>query len=261
MDLTGRVAVVTGGGRGNGRAIAERLAAAGAVVVIGDVNRDDLAQVVSGIEAAGGRAVGQFCDVSSEADVEALFQTAEDLGGPHAVVAQAGTVLEATLEEIEPDQWRRFLSVDLDGTYLCARAAIPRMRKLGGGSIVTMAGTYAFQPERGVAVQATAKAAVMGLTRALAVEVGEDNIRVNAIVPGYIETPLMAMWADAHEDPAAIRAEAAQMHALKRIGRPEEIAATALFLCSDESSFSTGHPYYVDGGLSAGHSHTANIPD
>ncbi|MBU3995203.1 MAG: SDR family oxidoreductase [Actinobacteria bacterium] len=261
MDMTGKVAVVTGGGRGNGEAIARRLAQAGAHVVIGDINADDLARVVADIEREGGKATGRICDVSDPDQVEALFQAADELGGPNAVVAQAGAVLEATLESIEPDAWDRFMSVDVKGTYLCVRAAIPRMRALGGGSIVTMSGTYAYLPEKGVAAQAAAKAAIMGMTKAVAVEVGPDNIRVNCIVPGYIETPLVKLWADTHRDPEGIRQAAADLHALGRMGRPDEIGAMALFLCSDESSFSTGHPYHVDGGLAAGLNYTSNIPD
>jgi len=252
MRMDGKVVVVTGAGRGNGRAIAERLAAEGATVVLGDINTADLEAVVSGITESGGKATGQYCDVSQEADVEALMAAAENLGGPHAVVAQAGASFEGTLEETPPDKWDWFLSVDLKGTYLCARAAIPRMRMLGGGSIVNMSGTYAYMPEYGVAVQAAAKGAILAVTRALAVEVGRYNIRANCIVPGYIETPMVTNWANMHADPAAARAAAAQLHALRRMGKPEEVAAMALFLCSEESSFSTGHPYHVDGGLATG---------
>src|SRR5258708_5261761 len=181
MRLDGRVIVVTGAARGNGRAIAKRLAADGAHVVLGDINVEDVSAVAKAIEAAGGRAVAQRCDVSDEGNVEDLMSTAEGLGGPHGVVAQAGATFDATLEDTTPEQWDWFLSVDLRGTYLCARAAIPRMRRLGGGSIVNMSGTYAYMPEYGVAVQAAAKGAIMALTRALAVEVGRDNIRVNCI--------------------------------------------------------------------------------
>jgi NAD(P)-dependent dehydrogenase (short-subunit alcohol dehydrogenase family) len=252
MRMDGKVAVVTGAGRGNGRAIAEALAAEGATVVLGDLNTADLDQVVESITAAGGTAVAQRCDVSVEADVEALVARAEELGGPHAMVAQAGATYEGTLEETPPDKWDWFLSVDLKGTYLSARAAIPRMRRLGGGSIVTMSGTYAYLPEYGVAVQAAAKGAIMSVTRALAVEVGPDNIRVNCIVPGYIETPMVTNWANTHADPDAARKAAADLHSLRRLGRPDEVGKLAVFLCSDDSSFSTGHPFHVDGGLATG---------
>ncbi|MDA8323992.1 MAG: glucose 1-dehydrogenase [Actinomycetota bacterium] len=252
MRMHGKVAVVTGAASGNGRAIAERLAAEGARVVCADLNAAGLAEVTAGITAAGGSAEAVTCDVSSPDDVAALFERAAALGGPHALVAQAGAMYENTLEDTTPEAWDRFMSVDVKGTYLCARAAIPLMRALGGGSIVAMSGTYAVQAEPGVAVQCAAKGAIMSLTRAIAVEVGPDNIRANCIAPGYIETPMVRRWADAQPDPAGARAEAARMHALQRMGTPAEIAAMALFLCSDESSFCTGHTYFVDGGLSVG---------
>ncbi len=252
MQMQGRVAVVTGAGRGNGRAIAERLASEGAIVVLGDINVEDLDEVRAAIEAEGGKAVTQLCDVSDEVAVEALMETAEGLGGPHALVAQAGSMYEGTLENTAAADWDRLMSVDVKGSYLCARAAVPRMRALGGGSIVLMSGTYAYLPEYAVAVQAAAKGAIMSMTRALAVEVGPENIRANCIVPGYIETPMVTNWASLHADPDAARAEAGNLHALRRMGKPEEVGAMALFLCSDESSFSTGHPFHVDGGLAAG---------
>ncbi|UED83942.1 SDR family NAD(P)-dependent oxidoreductase [Streptomyces profundus] len=247
-----RVAVVTGAGRGNGEAIARRLAAEGAHVVLGDLLLDEVTGVAGDIEAKGGRATALRCDVSREDEVEALMAAAEELGGPHAVVAQAGARHEGGLMATDPAKWDAFMAVDVRGTYLCARAAVPRMRRLGGGSIVTMSGTFAIVPEPGIAVQAAGKGAILALTRAIAVEHGPDNIRCNAIVPGYIETPMVERWANDHPDPAAARQAVTSMHALRRLGTPEEIAAMALFLCSDESSFSTGHPFPVDGGLSIG---------
>lgn len=250
--MQGKVAVITGAARGNGRAIAERLAAEGATVVLGDIDEGGVVAAADAITGSGGAAIGRRCDVSQEADVEALVAAADELGGPHAMVAQAGAMYEGTFEDTTPQEWDRHFAVDVRGSYLCARAAIPRMRALGGGSIVLMSGTYAYMPEYGIAVQAAAKGAIMSMTRALAVEVGPDNIRANCLVPGYIETPMVTNWADMHEDPTAARRRAANLHSLKRIGRPEEVAALALFLCSDESSFSTGHPYHVDGGLATG---------
>ncbi len=249
MQMRGKVAVVTGAASGNGRAIAERLAAEGAHVVCGDINAEALAHVTAGIAATGGKVEAVCSDVASPGDVEHLVSVAESLGGPHAMVAQAGASYENKLEDTPPEAWDLFMSVDVRGTYLCMRAAIPRMRRLGGGSIVAMSGTYAVKAEPGVAVQCAAKGAIMSLVRGVAVEVGTDGIRVNCIAPGYISTPMVDRWADAQPDPAAVRQVAARMHALSRMGTAAEIAAMALFLCSDESSFCTGHAYFVDGGL------------
>jgi NAD(P)-dependent dehydrogenase (short-subunit alcohol dehydrogenase family) len=247
-----KVAVVTGAASGNGRAIAERLAAEGAGVLLADVDEPGVEQVADGIAALGGSATARRCDVSSEDDVETLMAVAESMGGPHALVAQAGILLEGTLEETSLEGWERHMAVDVRGTFLCARAAIPRMRTLGGGSIVAMSGTYAFQVEPGVAASATAKGAILAMTRAIAVENGIDGIRCNCIAPGYIDTPMVARWADVQPDPAEARRSAGEMHALGRMGTPQEIAAMAAFLCSDESSFCTGQCYFVDGGLSSG---------
>ena len=250
--LSGKVVVVTGAARGNGLAIASRLVDEGARVVMGDLLEDQVLDAAASLDDGTGRAVGVRCDVTSEADVEALMARAAELGGPHAVVAQAGARHEGGIMSTTPEQWDAFMAVDVKGTFLCARAAIPHMRRLGGGSIVAMSGTYGFLPEPGVAVQAAGKGAVAALTRAIAVEAGPDNIRCNCIVPGYIDTPMLRRWADDHPDPQAAIDAAADMHALRRIGRAEEIAAMAAFLVSDDSSFCSGQAYFVDGGLAAG---------
>ena len=252
MQMEGKVAVVTGAARGNGRAIAERLALEGAHVVCGDLNGDAMERTVAEILSAGGKAEPVECDVSKEVDVEMLMSVAEERGGPHAVVAQAGILYENTLEDTEPADWDRMMSVDVRGTYLCARAAIPRMRELGGGSIVNMSGTYAIWAEPGVAASCAAKGAIMSLTRAIAIENGDAGIRCNCIVPGYVDTPMVAEWLAAQPDPDRAREKIGKQHALGRIARPEEIANVALFLCSDESSFCTAQPFIVDGGQSAG---------
>jgi len=252
MRMQGKVAVVTGAARGNGYAIAKRLLDEGAHVIIGDLDQRAVDAAVTSLGAEGREVSGIRCDVSNPVDVEAMMALAEALGGPHALVAQAGARHEGSAMSTTPEQWDAFMSVDVKGTFLCATAAIPRMRALGGGSIVAMSGTYGFMPEPGVAVQSAGKGAIYALTRALAVEAGPNNIRVNCIAPGYIDTPMLRAWAADHADPAAAIDVAANMHALRRIGRAEEIAAAALFLCSDESSFTSGHCLTVDGGLTAG---------
>jgi NAD(P)-dependent dehydrogenase (short-subunit alcohol dehydrogenase family) len=252
VRMEGKVAVVTGAATGIGRAVANRLAAEGATVVALDVDDDGLCEVVAEIVAAGGQAYAERADVSSAADLERAFARTEALGGPHAVVANAAIQYERTLEDTPPEDWDRVMGVNVRGVYLCARASIPRMRALGGGSIVNMASVNGFWVEPSLAAYCTAKGAVITLTRAIALENGRDGIRCNCICPGYIDTGMAQRYFEVQDDPEAAREEAGKLHALGRIGRPEEIAAMALFLCSDESSFCTAGAYVVDGGLTAG---------
>ncbi len=252
MRMDEKAVVVTGAARGIGRAIAERLAAAGADVIAADVDLDELSAAAAAIQAAGGRVAVQRCDVADPDEVEALMAKAEARGGPHALVSNAAIQYERTIEDTPPDDWDRVMGINLKGAYLCARAAIPRMRRLGGGSIVNMASVNGFWVEPQLGAYCTAKGGVINLTRAIALDFGKDGIRCNCICPGYIDTGMAQRYFEVQADPEAARAEAGRLHALGRIGRPEEIAAMALFLCSDESSFCTAQPFIVDGGLSAG---------
>jgi len=252
VELEGKIAVVTGAAQGNGRAIAELLAREGAQVVLGDIDEPTLAEAVGAIEAAGGRATGVRCDVTDAADVDALIAAAEDLGGPHVVVAQAGGLFGATIEGTTPEVWDRIMAIDVKGTFLTVRAALPRMRRLGGGAIVTMSGTFAHWAEHGVAAHCAAKGAILSFTRAAAIEAAPDGIRVNAIAPGYVATPMVESFYAEAADGAELRARVERWHALGRIATPQEIAEMALFLASDRSSFCTGQTYVVDGGMIAG---------
>ncbi len=252
MRMQGKTAVVTGAATGIGRAIAERLAAEGGHAFCTDIDVEALERVVAGIRAAGGRAEALRCDVSSAEDVERLMAEAEAAGGPHALVSNAAIQYERTIEDTPPEDWDRVLAVNLKGVYLCARAAIPRMRRLGGGSIVNIASVNGFWVEPSLGAYSAAKGGVINLTRAIALDFGKDGIRCNCICPGYVDTGMAQRYFDIQPDPAAARAEAGRMHALGRIARPEEIAAMALFLASDESSFCTAQPFVVDGGLTAG---------
>jgi NAD(P)-dependent dehydrogenase (short-subunit alcohol dehydrogenase family) len=190
--------------------------------------------------------------VSRADDVEALVAAGERLGGPHILVAQAGGRFGGTIEETTPETWDRVMSIDVRGTFLAVRAAIPRMRRLGGGAIVTMSGTFAWYAEPEVSADCAAKGAILSFTRAVAVECGQYGIRCNAIAPGYITTPMVTDYLDEAEEADKVAKQIDAWHALGRMGRAEEIAAAALFLCSDESSFCSGHVIAVDGGLSAG---------
>jgi NAD(P)-dependent dehydrogenase (short-subunit alcohol dehydrogenase family) len=252
VRMQGKVSVVTGSATGIGRSVAERLAGEGALVLCADVDGEGVRSAVEAIEAAGGRAEAHVCDVSDAGQVEALMAAAERLGGPHAIVSNAAIQYERTVEDTPPEDWDRVLGVNLKGVYLCARAAIPRMRALGGGSIVNMASVNGFWVEPALGAYCAAKGGVINLTRSIALENGRYGIRCNCICPGYIDTGMAQRYFEIQDDPAAARVEAGRMHALGRIGRPEEIAAMALFLCSDESGFCTAAPFVVDGGLSAG---------
>lgn len=250
--MTGKVAVVTGAAAGIGKAISERLAGEGALTLLADVDLDGAHSVAESIGENGGLAEAHLCDVSDPDDVERLLAAAEAHDGPHALVSNAGIADTGTAERMPPEGWDRVLAVDLRGVYLCARAAIPRMRQLGGGSIVNMASANGFWVEPSLAAYAAAKGGVIALTRSIALDFGRFGIRCNCICPGYIQTATGDRYLDMQPDPATARSEAARLHALGRIGQPEEVAALALFLCSDESSFCSGQPFIVDGGLTAG---------
>lgn len=252
MRMEEKTAVVTGAATGIGRAIAERLGAEGALTLCADVDADGVEATAGAIREDGGRAEARRCDVADPHDVEALMAAAEAKGGPHALVSNAAVQYEQTIEDTPPEDWDRVLGVNLKGVYLCARAAIPRMRALGGGSIVNMASVNGFWVEPSLGAYCAAKGGVINLTRAIALDFGRFGIRCNCVCPGYIDTGMAQRYFDIQDDPAAARVAAGQMHALGRIGRPEEVAAVTLFLCSDESSFCTAQPFIVDGGLSAG---------
>lgn len=263
-----RVAVVTGGASGIGRACAVRLAAEGADVVVADLHADRGAETVAAIELAGRRGLFVRTDTSQEADNEALAEAAvAEFGGIDILVAAAGIshaayvsgeasdydrradptanyVLNASVES-----WERVLAVNLTGVMLTNRAIARRMVERGrGGAIVNIASGAAKIPLRGSADYCVSKAGVWMLTKTLALELGEHRIRVNAIGPGLIETP---MTVDVHTDEDRRRR---WEHAapLGRIGQPEDIANTALFLASDEASFFTGQILHPDGGFFTG---------
>jgi NAD(P)-dependent dehydrogenase (short-subunit alcohol dehydrogenase family) len=249
--LESKMALITGAGSGIGKVAAERFAAEGASVVVADVDIAQAETVAAGIAGSGGTARAVEVDVSDEEQVDAMVAAALDAyGGLHVVLNNAGILPDddGGLRDTPPATWQRVMEVNLKGVWLGCRAAIPAMLDSGGGSIVNVASFVALMGAATAQVAYTAsKGGVLALTREVAVEYARRGIRVNALCPGPIETPLLA---ELLADP--VRRERRLVHIpVGRFGRPEEIAAAALFLASDESSFMTGSALVVDGGITA----------
>lgn len=249
--LSGKVAIVTGAGQGIGAAIARCFAAEGARVVVADRNEATGAETARLLVEAGHEALFIPADVTVVSEVEAMVaETTRTWAAPEILVNNAGiNVFTDPLTTTEAD-WRRCLSVDLDGVWHCCRAVLPGMLEAGRGAIVNIASTHAFKIIPGCFPYPVAKHAVVGLTRALAIEYAARGIRVNAIAPGYVDTPIAVEYWAGFPDPAAERARAEALHPPRRIGRPEEVGWTAVFLASDEAPFINAETIVIDGGRS-----------
>ncbi len=251
IDLSGRKALVTGAGQGVGRGIALGLAEAGATVAVNDLDADRAAGVVAEIEAAGGTARPAVFDVTDHAAVTAGV---EAVGGVEVLVNNAGNAGAegwaglARFVDTEPADWEAYLRVNLYGVLHCCHAVLPGMIAGGGGRIITIVSDAARAGEAQMAVYAAAKAGAAGLMRSLAVETGRHGITVNSIALGTMRTPISeAFWAE-EDNP---RAEALlQKYAIRRPGLPEDVAALAVFLASDQASWVTGQTYPLNGGAS-----------
>jgi NAD(P)-dependent dehydrogenase (short-subunit alcohol dehydrogenase family) len=246
-DLDGRVALVTGAGRGIGEACARRLARAGARIAVTDVDEAAARRVASSIVGAGGEAIAMRLDVSDSSDVDAaVARVVDELGGLDVAVNNAGVTSEGSpTGELTDEAWRAILSVNLDGTFFCTRAEVATMRTRGGGSIVNMASILSSAAFRNHVAYTASKHAVVGLTRGAAVDHAPDGIRVNAVAPGFIHTPLNDVLP--RDSIAAIEAA----HPLGRMGDVEEVAEVVAWLASDAASFVTASVYAVDGGYLA----------
>ncbi len=252
MRLENRVAVITGAGGGIGRACAREFAREGARVVVADIDETRAGETIEAIKADGGEARAIRVDVSEEASVAALVRkTLETFGKVDILVNNAAVFFGGTVEETSFEDWNRQLAVNAGGVFLCSRAFLPELRKTRG-SIVNLSSVNGFFVEPMCAPYCATKAAIIGLTKGMAIDHGPEGIRVNAICPGYIDAGLAEAYFVVQPDPAAARAAAGKLHALHRIGQPEEIARTAVFLASADASFITGAAVVVDGGLSAG---------
>lgn len=244
--LDGRVTLVTGGSRGIGRAICVELGRCGAHVAVNYTSNEAAAnEVVVAVEADGGRAVALRGDVSDPDAAQGLIGRAEEaLGGElWNVVTNAGITRDNLLARIGEDDWRAVIDTNLGGTFFVCKAASRRLLRLRRGSIVTMSSVVGLHGNAGQTNYAASKAGVIGLTKALAAEVGSRGIRVNCIAPGYVSTELTATL------PEQARETLLGMTPLRRLGEPEDIARAASFLLSDDASFITGAVLQVDGGM------------
>jgi NAD(P)-dependent dehydrogenase (short-subunit alcohol dehydrogenase family) len=252
-QLDGKVALITGAASGIGRATAFLFSAEGARLALGDWQAEPLEVVAGEIRSRGGKVVARRTDVSKRADAQALVTAAvEAFGGLDVVVNNAGIGLyNTTLEQTSEDDWDRVMAVNLKGVYLISQAAIPHLRARGGGSIINVASVHAMATQERIAAYAASKGGVLALTRAMAMDLAPDAIRVNAVLPGAVDTPLFRSALAAEGKPAEELGFRFDPRAIGRVGQPEELARAILFLASDASSFMTGSPMIVDGGLLA----------
>lgn len=246
--LLDKVAVVTGGGSGIGEACAVLLARRGAVVAVVDVDGEAAERVSTGIVEDGGRARAFCVDVTDAAAVDRVFAgVVEALGGMHVLVNNVGVAVPMVpLADLDDDTWRRVMSVNLDGMFHCLRAAVRVMRAAGTGSVVNMSSVLGAVGRHHSAAYVASKHAVVGRTRGAAIDHGPDGVRVNAVGPGFIRTPLL----ESRHTEQALEALASTWP-LRRVGLPEEIAEMVAWLASDASSFVTGAYFPVDGGYLA----------
>ena len=253
MRLENKVAIVTGGANGIGRAICELFAEEGASVVVADIERDAGLQTVDRIEAGGGQAMMVEMDVSREVDVEGMVRSVVSaLGRVDVLVSDAAAFSFGSVDTASQSDWDRALGVNVMGTAYCAKHVLPVMKEGGGGSIVVVASVSSFIAQPAFVPYNASKGALLQMTRCMALDMAPFNIRVNCVCPGAILTRATERHREfLGADREQFLRDAADASMMKRLGAPREIAYGALFLASDESSFMTGAPLVIDGGLTA----------
>ncbi|MCF3123524.1 3-oxoacyl-ACP reductase FabG [Streptomyces arenae] len=250
--LDERIAVVTGAAGGIGSATARCLAGAGAAVVLADVEGERVGVLAEEITSGGGRALAVECDVADPGHVKAMVRSVvREFGGPHILVNNAGVVRDGALHAMSEADWDAVHAVNLRGAFLCARAVHKHMARARWGRVLNLSSVSALGA-RGQVNYAAAKAGLEGMTRALAVELGPFGITVNAVAPGFIETPMTKGSGGGTPRSTARAALVAETAPVRRTGRPEDVAATLAFLAGDGASYITGQTIHVDGGLPLG---------
>jgi NAD(P)-dependent dehydrogenase (short-subunit alcohol dehydrogenase family) len=252
MKLMGQVAIITGAGAGIGKATAGLFAAEGARVVAAEINPDTLAASAAAISAAEGEVLPICADVSLDGEARRIVDTAvARYGTVDILVNNAGIELKRPVEETTEEEWDRVLRVNLKSAFLMSKYVIPVMKKARRGSIVNNSSVGYFIAAVNSAAYGASKAGMMALTRGLALELAEFGIRVNAVCPGVIDTPMNERNLARAADPEAMRRSWFEVTPLRKLGKPEDVARAILFLAGDDSGFITGAPLVIDGGRTA----------
>lgn len=250
LRFDGKVAVVTGGAMGIGAATAQLLAQLGARVAILDVSQVKGEALASALRSQGFSVSFHHCDVGSEEQVTESMAAVEQMHGAlHHLVHSAGIQRYGDLLNTTDEDWATIFRVHVDGCYHAARSAVQAMLRYGGGSIVVVGSVQTLTAGSNALAYITAKHALMGMVRSIALDFASRNVRANCVLPGAIDTPMLRAAASAVEDPQAVLDTCARMHALHRLGQPEEVARAIAFLLSDWASFITGTSLIVDGGM------------
>jgi meso-butanediol dehydrogenase/(S,S)-butanediol dehydrogenase/diacetyl reductase len=250
--LVGKVALITGGGTGIGRAIALAFVREGAKVAVAGRRKEKLEETLREVEKLGGRGLAIVCDVARAKDGErAVKETAKAFGQLNVLVNNAGVLHAATIEGTSEDQWDNLMTINLKGPFLMCKAALPEFRKAGGGTIVNVGSVLGLVAMKDRAAYCASKGGVSLLTKAMALDHAHENVRSNCICPSIVETELVQGLFAASEEGRALRKARIGQIPLGRMGRPEDVAELAVFLASEESSWLTGAAVPLDGGLSA----------